>query len=150
MINNFLTSNQGQNFLIIVLGLIILSVINGVLQKIKIRKFLRNSLKTNAMIAEAYYPKMLRKIFADDKSAKSANYSIYIVGFLDYNGKECISKVKSIKRFKQNDEVEIFYLKKDSSQVKFNCWSDLKYAPFMFLYFFPSLILLTSIMFKLA
>jgi hypothetical protein len=135
-----LMSDQGQSFLLMVSAAIIVSIIVGVLQKIKTKKFMRNSLKVTAMIIEVYKPIVLSKM-----SRYKTKLFSYDVGFLDYNGKECFARTKSSGRFKQTDKVEILYLKADPSKIKFNKWADLHFEYLAYIYMVPAAITIAAI-----
>jgi len=125
-IQELLIANQDNKFLYIIFLVILSDIIIGIYLKIKLNEFLRDSIKINALV-----------VSRNEKVTNLKNRYEYNISFSDYAGIKQNCTLGTSKPLKQNDMVEVLYLRSDPSKVKINQWADLNLKHLIFLYFVP-------------
>lgn len=126
---------QQDNKMIYLIALVLIGdIIFGIRTKLKLKEFLRDASKATATILNV-----------EKKSSGRSTCYEYEISFPDYSGTEQKSKIRSSNFYKQNDKIEVLYVRNDFENVKLNQWAALNIEHIIYLYFVPLPIIFATI-----
>lgn len=110
-------------------------IIFGAWLLIKVKKFIKNSLKARAVVTDY-------KLITKGKDS----YNEVTFEFKNNKGESFVTKSHAMKKYKKNDRIEILYSKSDPHDTRINSFQVLYLLPFIFIVVMPIMTLLLFVL----
>jgi hypothetical protein len=113
-------------FIILIIIVVFVDIIFGAWQLKKVKKFIKNSLKTRAVVTDYNFI----------RDGKNSHHEVTF----EFKNNKCetfISKSRAMKKYRKNDKIEILYSKSDPNDNKINSFQVLYLLPFMLIVVTP-------------